>query len=155
MTDVYDISENKYPLIALRGYWPMPSTFLSFDAKRSISVNAVEDARLRNTNLFFVNQKDVFDDNPKKEGLYEFGIVASIKDTFELPNGVTRVFVDPIGVARLDDLEVSEGFLKANVCEFHYREEEEKDKENLLSLKKILIDDFKEYISLITMPLMK
>ena len=148
MTDVYDISENKCPLIALRGYWPMPSTFLSFDAKRSISVNAVEDARLRNTNLFLVNQKDVFDDNPKKEGLYEFGIVASIKDTFELPNGVTRVFVDPIGVARLDDLEVSEGFLKASVSEYHYREEEEKDKENLLSLKKILIDDFKEYISL-------
>ncbi len=148
MTDVYDISENKYPLIALRGYWPMPSTFLSFDAKRSISVNAVEDARLRNTNLFLVNQKDVFDDNPKKEGLYEFGIVASIKDTFELPNGVTRVFVDPIGVARLDDLEVSEGFLKASVSEYHYREEEEKDKENLLSLKKILIDDFKEYINL-------
>ena len=148
MTDVYDKVNNKYPLIALRGYWPMPSTFLSFDAKRSISVNAVEDARLRNTNLFLVNQKDVFDDNPKKEGLYEFGIVASIKDTFELPNGVTRVFVDPIGVARLDDLEVSEGFLKAAVSEYHYREEEEKDKENLLSLKKILIDDFKEYISL-------
>ena len=148
MTDVYEKVNNKYPLIALRGYWPMPTTFLSFDAKRSISVNAVEDARLRNTNLFLVNQKDVFDDNPKKEGLYEFGIVASIKDTFELPNGVTRVFVDPIGVARLDDLEVSEGFLKASVCEYHYKEEEEKDKENLLSLKKILIDDFKEYISL-------
>lgn len=148
MTDVYEKVNNKYPLIALRGYWPMPTTFLSFDAKRSISVNAVEDARLRNTNLFLVNQKDVFDDNPKKEGLYEFGIVASIKDTFELPNGVTRVFVDPIGVARLDDLEVSEGFLKASVSEFHYKEEEEKDKENLLSLKKILIDDFKEYISL-------
>lgn len=148
MTDVYEKVNNKYPLIALRGYWPMPSTFLSFDAKRSISVNAVEDARLRNTNLFLVNQKDVFDDNPKKEGLYEFGIVASIKDTFELPNGVTRVFVDPIGVARLDDLEVSEGFLKATVSEYHYMEEEEKDKENLLSLKKILIDDFKEYISL-------
>lgn len=148
MTDVYEVSENKYPLIALRGYWPMPTTFLSFDAKRSISVNAVEDAKLRNTNLFLVNQKDVFDDNPKKEGLYEFGIVASIKDTFELPNGVTRVFVDPKGVARLDDLEVSEGFLKASVNEYHYKEEEEKDKENLLSLKKILIDDFKEYISL-------
>lgn len=148
MTDVYEVSENKYPLIALRGYWPMPTTFLSFDAKRSISVNAVEDAKLRNTNLFLVNQKDVFDDNPKKEGLYEFGIVASIKDTFELPNGVTRVFVDPIGVARLDDLAVSEGFLKASVSEYHYKEEEEKDKENLLSLKKILIDDFKEYISL-------
>ncbi|WP_306483095.1 endopeptidase La [Anaerococcus sp.] len=148
MTDVYEKVENKYPLVALRGYWPMPTTFLSFDAKRSISVNAVEDARLRNTNLFLVNQRDVFDDNPKKEGLYEFGIVASIKDTFELPNGVTRVFVDPIGVARLDDLTVSEGFLKAAVTEYHYREEEEKDKENLLSLKKILIDDFKEYISL-------
>ena len=148
MTDVYEKVNNKYPLIALRGYWPMPTTFLSFDAKRSISVNAVEDAKLRNTNLFLVNQKDVFDDNPKKEGLYEFGIVASIKDTFELPNGVTRVFVDPKGVARLDDLEVSEGFLKASVNEYHYKEEEEKDKENLLSLKKILIDDFKEYISL-------
>lgn len=148
MTDVYEISENKYPLIPLRGYWPMPTTFLSFDCKRSISVKAVEDARLRNTSLFLVNQKDVFEDNPKIEDLYEYGIIATIKETFDLPNGVNRIFVNPIGVGRLKDVEVSEGFLKGEIEEYKYLEDLEKEDMNLLSLKKILIDDFKEYINL-------
>lgn len=150
MTDIYEINTKEYPLIPLRGYWPMPSTFLSFDCKRSISTNAVNDARLRSTNLFLVNQKDVFEDNPKQDDLYEYGIVASVKEMFNLPDGSLRVFVNPIGVGRLKKVNISEGFLKAELAEYIYNEESEKDDLELDALKKILIDDFKEYVGLIS-----
>ncbi|WP_297789005.1 endopeptidase La [uncultured Anaerococcus sp.] len=148
MTDVYEINTSEYPLIPLRGYWPMPSTFLSFDCKRSISTNAVDDARLRSTNLFLVNQKDVFEDNPKQEDLYEYGVIAQVKEMFTMPNGITRVFVNPLGVGKLKKVNISEGFLKAEVDEYLYQEERDMGKLELDALKKILIDDFKEYINL-------
>ncbi|MDO5047622.1 MAG: endopeptidase La [Anaerococcus sp.] len=148
MTEIYKIKKDEYPLIPLRGYWPMPSTLLSFDSKRSISKNAVEDARLRNTNLFLVNQKDLFEDNPKEEDLYEFGIIASVKEVFNLPSGNLRVFLDPIGLGKRLKVNVGDGFLKAELEEFIYQEELEKDRKDLIGLKKILISDFKEYISI-------
>ena len=149
MTDIYEINTEEYPLIPLRGYWPMPSTFLSFDCKRSISTNAVNDARLRSTKLFLVNQKDVFEDNPKQDDLYEYGIVASVKEIFNLPNGNLRVFVNPVGVGRLDKVNISEGFLKGEIEEYIYKEDSEKGDLELDALKKILIEDFKEYIGLV------
>ena len=148
MTDVYEINTSEYPLIPLRGYWPMTSTFLSFDCKRSISTNAVDDARLRSTNLFLVNQKDVFEDNPKQEDLYEYGVIAQVKEMFTMPNGITRVFVNPLGVGKLKKVNISEGFLKAEIDEYLYQEERDMGKLELDALKKILIDDFKEYINL-------
>lgn len=148
MTDVYEINTSEYPIIPLRGYWPMPSTFLSFDCKRSISTNAVDDARLRSTNLFLVNQKDVFEDNPKQEDLYEYGVIAQVKEMFTMPNGITRVFVNPLGVGKLKKVNISEGFLKAEIDEYLYQEERDMGKLELDALKKILIDDFKEYINL-------
>lgn len=135
-------------MVPLRGYWVMPSTMLNFDCSRSISKNAVENAKLNNEELFLVNQKDIFDDNPKKEGLYEFGIIASIKDTFTMPNGDIRVFVQANWVGKLEEVSVGEGFLKANITEYEYLEEVEKDSEVLKALNKLLIDDFREYARL-------
>ena len=71
MKEVYKISEVNLPLIPLRGYWVMPTTMLNFDSSRSISKNAVENAKLNNEELFLVNQLDIFDDNPKEDGLQE------------------------------------------------------------------------------------
>ena len=101
MNEVYKISEVNLPLIPLRGYWVMPTTMLNFDSSRSISKNAVENAKLNNEELFLVNQLDIFDDNPKQDGLEEVGIVAEIKETFPLPNGDIRVFVQATGLGKL------------------------------------------------------
>lgn len=145
MNEVYKISEVNIPLIPLRGYWVMPTTMLNFDSARTISKNAVENAKLNNEELFLTNQFDIFDDNPKKDGLHEVGIVAEIKETFPLPNGDVRVFVQATGIGRLKEVKVAEGFLRSVIEKYEYIEENEEKTDTLEALRKILINDFREY----------
>ncbi|MFR2716704.1 MAG: LON peptidase substrate-binding domain-containing protein [Anaerococcus obesiensis] len=46
---------------------------------------------LNESEIFLVNQKDILEDNPKKEDIYDYGTIASIKQTFNLQNGELRV----------------------------------------------------------------
>lgn len=148
MTDTYKKTKKTLTLLPLRGYWVMPTTMINFDSARSISKNAVETARLNKDEIFLVNQTDIFDDNPRIDGLYEFGIVADLKETFTLPNGDIRTFVQGKSVARLLDLSVGEGYLKAEVEVYEYIGEDDEDLPKLEAIKKLLIEDFKEYASL-------
>lgn len=145
MNEVYKISKVNLPLIPLRGYWVMPTTMLNFDSSRSISKNAVENAKLNNEELFLVNQLDIFDDNPKSDGLHEVGIVAEIKETFPLPNGDIRVFVQATGLGKLKKLHVAEGFLRCEIEKYEYVEENEEKTEVLEALRKLLVKDFRDY----------
>lgn len=145
MKEVYKISEVNLPLIPLRGYWVMPTTMLNFDSSRSISKNAVENAKLNNEELFLVNQLDIFDDNPKMDGLHEVGIVAEIKETFPLPNGDVRVFVQATGLGKIKNLHVAEGFLRAEVEKYEYIEENEEKTDILESLRKLLVSEFRDF----------
>ena len=145
MKEVYKISEVNLPLIPLRGYWVMPTTMLNFDSSRSISKNAVENARLNNEELFLVNQLDIFDDNPKMDGLHEVGIVAEIKETFPLPNGDVRVFVQATGLGKIKNLHVAEGFLRAEVEKYEYIEENEEKTDILEALRKLLVSEFRDF----------
>lgn len=145
MNEVYKISELNLPLIPLRGYWVMPTTMLNFDSSRSISKNAVENAKLNNEELFLVNQLDIFDDNPKQDGLEEVGIVAEIKETFPLPNGDIRVFVQATGLGKLKKLHVAEGFLRCEIEKYEYIEENQEKTDVLEALRKLLVSDFRDY----------
>ena len=148
MKEVYKISEVNLPLIPLRGYWVMPTTMLNFDSSRSISKNAVENAKLNNEELFLVNQLDIFDDNPKEDGLYEVGIVAEIKETFPLPNGDIRVFVQATGLGKVKKLHVAEGFLRCEIEKYEYIEENEEKTDELEALRKLLVKDFRSYANI-------
>lgn len=148
MSDVYKISTNEYPLVPLRGLWAYPNTILNFDCARPISKKAIEDANIRNTDVFLVNQKNVFDENPKADGLYDFGMVVSIKESFNLPNGDIRVYVQAKAIAKIEEVRIGEGFYRASVTEYEYIEENEKDSKKKQALRKLLIEDFKTYVEL-------
>ena len=60
MKETYKITQENLALVPLRGYWVMPTTMLNFDCARSISKNAVENAKLNNEDIFLLNQKDIF-----------------------------------------------------------------------------------------------
>ena len=148
MADVYNISQNEYPLVPLRGLWAFPHTILNFDCARPISKKAIEDANIRNTNIFLVNQKNIFDENPKAEDLYEYGMVVNIKESFTLPNGDIRVYVQAIAVAKIEKVKIAEGFFRAEVSEYEYIEANDEDSTKKQALRKLLIEDFKTYVEL-------
>ena len=148
MADVYKLSTNEYPLVPLRGLWAFPNTIINFDCARAISKKAIEDANIRNTDVFLVNQKNVFDENPQTDALYDYGMVVRIKESFTLANGDIRVYVEAKSVAKIKQTKIGEGFYKAVVEEFTYIKDNEEKTAELEALRKLLIKDFKDYIEL-------
>lgn len=148
MADVYKISTNEYPLVPLRGLWAYPNTILNFDCARPISKNAIDNANISNKDVFLVNQKNVFDENPRSDNLYDYGMVVNIKESFSLPNGDIRVYVQAKSIAKIKEISTGEGFYKAVVEEYEYVEENESETNKKEALRKMLIEDFKTYIEL-------
>ena len=148
MADVYNISTNEYPLVPLRGLWAYPNTILNFDCARPISKNAIDNANVTNKDIFLVNQKNVFDENPRSDDLYDYGMVVSIKESFSLPNGDIRVYVQAKSIAKIKEVSTGQGFYKAVVEEYEYIAENESETNKKEALRKMLIEDFKTYIEL-------
>ena len=148
MADVYKISTNEYPLVPLRGLRAYPNTILNFDCARPISKNAIDNANVAEKEVFLVNQKNVFDENPSSDDLYDYGMVVSIKESFSLPNGDIRVYVQAKSIAKIKEVKKGEGFYKAVVEEYQYKEENDPQTNTKEALRKMLLEDFKTYIEL-------
>ena len=148
MADVYEVSTNEYPLVPLRGLWAYPNTIINFDCARPISKNAIDDANIKNKEVFLVNQKNVFDENPSSDALYDYGMVVSIKESFSLTNGDIRVYVQAKSIAKIKEIKLGEGFYKAVVEEYEYIQENEDETNRKESLRKMILDDFKAYIDI-------
>lgn len=150
MQDIYDIKQNTYPMVAVRKLWVLPNMVMHFDAGRSISKKAIDDAELRESKIFLLNQKDIMEENPKREDLYDYGTVATIKQTFNLQNGNVRVLVEGESIAKLENLDIEEGFFKASVEEYIYDKDRLELTDNLEALRRLIIEDFNEYSKLET-----
>lgn len=148
MNLIYKIDTNEYPMVPVRGLWAFPDTLVHFDCQRSVSKKAVEDALLNETDIFLVNQKDILEENPKKDDVYDFGTVASIKQTFNLQNGELRVLIEAKSVAKIKDITIKEGFFKAEVEEYIFNEEDFELNPTLEALNKLLIEDFQAYVAI-------
>ena len=75
------------PLLALRNAVLFPGTIYPITIGREKSIKLIEDAEKNNTFIGAVPQNDVSVEDPKKEDLYEFGTVAKILKTLEMPDG--------------------------------------------------------------------
>ena len=107
------------PTVALRGLVVFPDMFIHFDVGREKSINALKKAMDTDQEIFLVTQKDISVDDPDYDGLYEIGVVASVKQVLKLPgkNGNVRVAVEGLYRARLvEGLNVGTGnFLKTMI----------------------------------------
>lgn len=82
------------PAIALRGMTILPGMVAHFDVSRPKSVKAVENAMLRDQNIFLVTQRDIEEEEPDQSGLYKIGIIATVKQVIKLHHEVVRVLVE-------------------------------------------------------------
>ena len=95
------IETNQYYAIALRGVVPFPGTSLHFDIGREKSLTSLQKAMSGDGRLFLICQKDPEEDDPGREGLFDMGCVARIKQVMPLPDSTVRVLVEPECRARL------------------------------------------------------
>lgn len=124
--------ENKaliMPAVALRGMAILPGMVAHFDISRKRSLKAVEEAMMDEQQLFLVAQRDIEEDSPKKEDLYEIGIIADIKQVIKLQNDVVRILVEGIQRASLHGFTEREDFLEAEIEGIEVVQEEISEKE--------------------------
>ena len=135
------------PVIPLRGITIFPNMIIHFDIGREKSVASLEQAMLKDGNIFLVTQKDPNLELPEdKNDIYSIGTICKIKQILKLSKGgATRVLVEGIERAEVIDFIVNETFLECNVKKILDKESDVEDKEDT-AFKNQLIKAFDEYI---------
>lgn len=135
------------PVIPLRGITIFPNMIIHFDIGREKSVASLEQAMLKDGNIFLVTQKDPNLELPEdKNDIYSIGTICKIKQILKLPKGgATRVLVEGIERAEVIYFIVNETFLECNVKKILDKESDVEDKEDT-AFKNQLIKAFDEYI---------
>jgi len=100
------------PVVPLRDMVVFPHMMAPFIVGRDSSVRALEIALGTGPKrIFLVAQRDPKIDEPLREDLYDFGVVARIVQNLKLPNGNVKVMVEGVKRGKLMDFEEREGAL--------------------------------------------
>ncbi len=108
-------NEATFPSVAMRGFVCFPRLVMHFDVARKFSVNAVENALKGDRLIFLTAQRDVYNENPEKNDLYEIGVVAEIRQTLKTPDNVIRVLVEGLYRAKIKSVVTENEILKCTV----------------------------------------
>lgn len=92
------------PLLALRGIIVFPGMTVNLDVGRDKSINAVNAAMQLDKKILLVTQRDAETADPKREELYNYGVVAEIKQLLKLPSGAIRILIQGLKRAELTSL---------------------------------------------------
>lgn len=130
------------PLLPLRGLLVYPSMVLHIDVGRNRSVAALEHAMLEDQLILLVTQKEMHDEQPEEQDLYQVGTMAYVKQMLKLPNGTLRILVEGVARATWSNYQA---FDKYTVVDIDVKEEKvEKDVETQ-ALMRTLLTYFERY----------
>ncbi len=105
------------PVVPLRGIVALPYTILSFDVGRAASISAVEAATGSDGRLLIVAQRDPKQVNITKDDLFEYGCVCRVTKVVKLPGDTTRIFVEGLARAHVNEYAENGEHLVATVVE--------------------------------------
>lgn len=102
------------PALALRGLVIFPEMMLQFDVGRKKSIAALQ-AAMENQLIFLVAQKDLSEDDPAPEGLYEVGVIARIKQVLRNSEEGVRVYVEGLRRGRMTQVTRKDSYLEGEI----------------------------------------
>ena len=77
------IISERMPVLALRGLTVFPQATVHFDVGREKSVRALDKAMKGDQKIFLVTQRDILQDDPSMDGLYDVGTVAEVRQVLK------------------------------------------------------------------------
>ncbi len=104
------------PLLPLRDLIIFPHMMMPLFVGREKSINALEDAMSKQTDIILAAQKDAKTNNPEEKDIYSIGTVGSIIQLLRLPDGTVKVLVEGKRRARIKGFVPNDGFFVVN-CE--------------------------------------
>ena len=106
-----EMKEKELPIVALRGLTIMPGMIVHFDVGRKKSIEAIQEAMVKDQEIFVVSQRSIETEDPEKEDLYEVGTLVKIKQMIKLPKNHVRVLVSGEQRIRLISVENMETYM--------------------------------------------
>lgn len=135
----------RMPAVALRGMVILPGMIAHFDISRDKSIKAVEKAMMEEQKIFLAAQKDVEQEEPGINDLYQVGIIAEVKQVIKMQNNNVRILVEGKERAKLESFVETTEYLLAEVLRLEDDTEEELAPEVKEAMVRSLSETFQKY----------
>ena len=137
------------PLLALRGVLIFPGMIANLDVGREKSIAAIDVAEGTDKQIILVGQKQPEHENVAADDLYEWGVLANIKQRLQLPNGAVRLLVEGLErVHVLNAVEVHENEQDFFVGEVEVVLADDAVDAEAEGLRRLLLDAFEQWVLL-------
>ncbi len=103
------------PILALRNAVLFPGALYPVTIGREKSIKLIQDAEEHNTFIGAVPQLDINVEDPRKEDLYEYGTVAKIIRTLEMPDGTLTAILQGFKRFAIDSITEYEPYMLGRV----------------------------------------
>lgn len=132
------------PLLPLRGLLVFPSMVLHLDIGREKSIASIEKSMVERKLVLLVSQKNVSDNEPNEDDIYQIGTIAKVNHMVKLPNGTIRVLVE--GLQRAEIINYVHNDTDGITVEVKRLIEERDNKHEEEALMRTLLQQFEQYI---------
>lgn len=105
------------PLLPLRDLIIFPHMMMPLFVGREKSINALEDAMSKQTDIVLAAQKDAKTNNPESKDIFQIGTLGTIIQLLRLPDGTVKVLVEGKKRVRIKNFVNNENFFVVNVDE--------------------------------------
>lgn len=133
------------PLLPLRDLIIFPHMMMPLFVGREKSINALEEAMSKQTDIILAAQKDAKTNSPEPGDVYEVGTVGTIIQLLRLPDGTVKVLVEGKKRVKIKKFTQTENFFMVNADEIPEIIENEKEARALVRSVK---STFETYVKL-------
>ena len=105
----------KLPLLPLRDLIIFPHMMMPLFVGREKSINALEEAMSKQSDIVLAAQKDAKTNNPEAGDIYEVGTVGTIIQLLRLPDGTVKVLVEGKRRVRIEKFTPNDAFFVVEV----------------------------------------
>lgn len=134
------------PMIPLRGLSVFPNMVLHFDIGREKSINAIEKAMVMDQKIFLAAQKDENVELPTPDDFYHTGTIGKVKQMLKLPGGSSRVLVEGICRATIENIVFEVPYFNCVVRKIN-EDDAVVASPQTEALMRSVIESFEEYLS--------
>ncbi len=130
------------PMLPVRDVVVFPFMILPLFVGRESSIRAVNEALAKDRLIFLASQKEIREDNPNPEGIYQTGTVAMIMRMRKLADGRVKILAQGIAKARIKTTDQSSPFFKVSIerLEDTYSESKKAQSEGLMKAVKTQLE---------------
>lgn len=144
---VQEIKHELFPLLPLRGTLVFPHMVTPLEVGRTRSIEAIEQAMLRDRKIVLATQHKVATEDPQPDEIYSVGTICEVKQILKVPEGQMRILVEGLARVKLEYINEVDGYYEAAIEEVP-EDNGEMDVFELEALLRVVREQFETYVRL-------